>query len=118
MTIITNKTLENTNLNTYDCLVIPGNLNTENPNLHNLVDNVNAINYIKNFSQQPNKIIAAICLGILVLGKAEIIRGKKTTGNPLVKNHALLAGCNFDPNQNVVIDGNLITAKTVAQTPE
>jgi len=105
-------------LNNYDCLIIPGNLNQDQPNLHELVDDEEVIEEIKEFAQQKDKIIASICLGALVLGKADLVKGKNITGNPLVKSHELLKDSNFNPNESVVVDGNLIAAKTVAQTPE
>lgn len=65
------------NIETYDALVIPGGL----PGATNLRDDKRVIDLVQKFNN-ANKIVAAICAGLIVLEKAGVIKDKKVTCFP------------------------------------
>ncbi|WP_373898626.1 DJ-1 family glyoxalase III [Haloimpatiens sp. FM7315] len=72
-----NNTLENTEVDKYDALIIPGGM----PGAINLRDDEKVIELVKKF-QKENKILAAICAGPIVFSKAGILDGVKVTSYP------------------------------------
>lgn len=94
-------------LTSYDAVVIPGGM----PGATNLRDNKDVIKMVKEINT-GGKLVAAICAGPIVLEEAKIIDGKEVTSYP---------GFDKDlPNSvyrkdDVVIDGNIITARGPAK---
>ncbi len=72
-----NNLLEKTDVNKYDALVVPGGM----PGSSNLKDCPQVINLVHKFNNE-NKLIAAICAGPIVLGKAGILKDKNSTCYP------------------------------------
>ena len=72
-----NNIIEKVDVDKYDALVVPGGM----PGAANLRDSEKVIELVKKFHKE-NKIIAAICAGPIVLGKAGILKGKKVTSYP------------------------------------
>ncbi len=70
--------------------------------------NEKVIQFIQDMNAQ-GKIVAAICHGPWVLCTAEILHGKKATCYPAMKADLVHAGATY-VSENVVVDGNLITA--------
>jgi len=58
---------------------------------------------------EQNKVLAAICLGPIVLAKAGVLRGKRATVFSSGVSEIKSGGAEYVP-ESVVIDGNLITA--------
>ena len=90
----------------FDMLIIPGGTtdHAQHRGLINLVQEYNA----------KGKPIAAICAAPAVLGAAGIIKGKKAVCYPGMEFY--LEGA-FIGENNIEIDGNIITAKGPAITP-
>ncbi|MEK7060633.1 MAG: DJ-1/PfpI/YhbO family deglycase/protease [Patescibacteria group bacterium] len=88
----------------YDAVLLPGG--------HEGPDRVRGNETVIKFVQDMNasgKIVAAICHGPWVLCTAEILHGKKATCYPAMKADLVHAGAIY-VSENVVADGNLITA--------
>ncbi len=62
------------------------------------------------------KLVAAICHGGWVLVSAKILAGKRATSFSAIKDDMVNAGAQFFDNE-VVIDGNLITSRTPYDLP-
>ncbi|WP_407308169.1 type 1 glutamine amidotransferase domain-containing protein [Desulfosporosinus sp. SB140] len=65
---------------------------------------------------QAGKVVAAICHASWVLSSAGILKGKKVTACEMIKDDLVNAGSEF-LNQEVVVDGNLITSRVPDDVP-
>lgn len=94
----------------YDAVIIPGgyapDLMRLNPAMVALVRNLAA----------AGKIIAAICHGGWMLVSADIIKGKRVTGAPSIKDDLRNAGAIYE-DREVIRDGNIITSRKPADIP-
>lgn len=73
------------------------------------------LNFVKRLFEQ-NKVVAAICHGGWVLVSAGVLEGKKATSVSAIKDDMMNAGANW-VNEEVVVDGNLITSRTPTDLP-
>jgi len=98
--------VKDANSEEFDALVIVGGSGSPR-----LADYPEVLNIVKRF-EEKGKPIAAICLAPYVLAKAGVLKGKKVTCFPADFALAELrrAGANY-VKEDVVVDGNLITAK-------
>lgn len=87
----------------YDGVIIPGGI----PGATNLRDNSKVIEVVKEIYSN-GKLAAAICAGPIVLERAGILRDKKVTSYPGFSGD--LKDSIYD-EEDVVIDGNIITAR-------
>lgn len=94
------------NANEYEALIIPGGV--INPD--KLRQCKNSMRLIQEFNEL-GKPIAAICHGPQALIEAEIVEGKSVTSFHSVRKDLENAGAHWIDNE-VVIDGNLITSRT------
>lgn len=62
------------------------------------------------------RVVAAICHGPWLLAEADILRGKKVTSVSAIKTDLINAGASYF-DEEVVVDGNLITSRTPADLP-
>ncbi len=96
----------------YDMIILPGGL----PGATNLADNALLIEMLKEFNQDENKYIAAICASpAIVLSKAGIEKDRYVTAYPGEEFETLLENANY-VEELVVVDGNLITSRGPATT--
>lgn len=95
----------------YDALVLPGGV--INPDKLRL--SIPAIEFISAFVQEK-KLIAAICHGPWTLINARGVLGKKVTSWPSLKMDLINAGAQWI-DQEVVIDGNIITSRQPEDIP-
>lgn len=65
---------------------------------------------------QEEKLVAAICHGGWLLSSAEILKGRKVTGFISIKDDLTHAGADYR-NEEVVIDGNLVTSRKPEDLP-
>ncbi len=86
-----------------DGVIIPGGM----PGASNLRNDDRVIDIVKK-AYENQKLVAAICAGPIVLERAGIIQGKRITSYPGFKKQ--LPGGAYQ-EENVVQDGNLITAR-------
>jgi len=73
------------------------------------------LGFVKKLFEQ-GKIVAAICHGGWVLVSAGILKGKTVTSVSAIKDDMCNAGANW-VDEEVVIDGNLITSRTPPDLP-
>jgi protease I len=73
------------------------------------------LDFVKKVFEQ-NKVVAAICHGGWVLISAGVLKGKKATSYIAIKDDMQNAGAQW-VDEEVVIDGNLITSRTPADLP-
>ena len=91
----------------YDMIVLPGGL----PGAYNLADNKLLIETLQEFNNDENKYIGAICASpAIVLSKAKIEEGKLITSYPEKGFEDLLKKADYS-EENVVVDGNLVTSR-------
>lgn len=95
----------------FDLLVIPGGLAS---------DHLRTEQEILSFTREmyrEGKPVAAICHGPQVLISANLLRGKRVTGYPSIKDDLINAGAYY-VDESVVVDGNLITSRRPADIPQ
>ena len=65
---------------------------------------------------RAGRVVAAICHGSWLLASANVIRGKRVTGAPSIKDDLANAGGLYE-DREVGCDGNLITSRKPADIP-
>ena len=103
-------TAESVNASDYDAVIVPGgyapDLMRRNPAMIKLVREC----------LNQGKIVAAICHAGWVLSSAGILKGKKATCVPSIKDDIVNVGAIY-ADQEVVRDGNLITSRSPDDLP-
>ena len=95
----------------FDALLLPGGV--ANPDQLRMLPK--AVELVKKFAAQ-GKPIAAICHGPWTLIEAGLVKGRKMTSWPSLKTDLKNAGAAW-VDQEVVVDGNLITSRKPADLP-
>jgi protease I len=95
----------------YDALVLPGG--TKNPDKLRMDERVVAT--IRAFAD-AGKPVAAICHGPWLLAEADLVRGRTVTSWPSIRTDLRNAGAEVI-DQEVVIDGNLVTSRKPEDIP-
>lgn len=103
ITVVADKTFDDTNFDTFDMLFLPGGL----PGATNLDQHEGLKKQLLNFATN-NKILGAICAAPLVLGHNKLLKGKKATCFPGFENELIGA---THTGKSVETDGNIITGK-------
>ena len=104
-------TLEEVDPDDYDALVLPGGV--ANPDKVRLEER--ALEIVEDF-MDDDKIVAAICHAPWLLVEAEVIDGRRLTGYPSIRTDLENAGGDV-VDEEVVIDGNLITSRNPDDIP-
>ena len=105
------KTVDSAEIADYDLLLLPGGV--QNPD--KLRVNKDAVRFIGDFFK-TGKPVAAICHASWTLIEADVVRGKRMTSWPSLKTDLMNAGANWVDEQ-VVVDGNLITSRKPDDIP-
>lgn len=109
-TVRANLAFEDVDSKQYAALIIPGGKAPETVRL-----NESAVRIVQEM-MDAGKPVAAICHGIQVLISAERVRGKKATCYKGVRDDLKAAGGNY-VDEEVVVDGNLITSRIPNDLP-
>ena len=104
-------TLEDVDTDDYDALVLPGGVG--NPDKMRMEDR--AIEIVSEF-MEDEKIVAAICHAPWLLIEADVVDGRRVTSWPSVRTDLANAGADVVDEQ-VVVDGNLITSRKPDDIP-
>ncbi|MGN3973778.1 type 1 glutamine amidotransferase domain-containing protein [Tsuneonella sp. SYSU-LHT278] len=104
-------TVEEVSAGDYDALMLPGG--QMNPDILRMNETV--IDLVEDF-HDAGKPIAAICHAPWLLIEADIVDGRTVTGWPSVRTDLENAGANV-VDQEVAIDGNLITSRNPDDIP-
>lgn len=111
ITVLADKKISEIEIENYDGIIIPGGNNA----VSRLLENTTLTKWIKEFNEN-NKLVAAICAGPQVLGKAGIVNNKKITG---------YSGCELFLDNSILIkkdtpftitDDNIVTANGPSAT--
>jgi protease I len=94
----------------FDAVIVPGGYG---PDLLRRYDSV--LTLVKGIYDQ-GKVVAAICHAGWVLASAQILAGKTLTSVPAIKDDLIHAGATW-VDQEVVVDGNLITSRMPNDLP-
>jgi protease I len=95
----------------YDALLLPGGV--MNPD--KLRMQPDAVDFVKQFAIK-NKPIAAICHGPWTLVEADVVKGRTLTSWPSIKTDIKNAGGHW-VDQEVVVDGNIVTSRKPEDIP-
>jgi protease I len=95
----------------FDALVLPGG--TVNPDKLRLDDS--AVAFVRDFVES-RKPVAAICHGPLTLVEAGVVEGRTLTSYPSIRTDLRNAGAKV-VDEEVVIDGNLVTSRSPRDLP-
>ena len=95
----------------FDALVLPGG--TVNPDKLRLDDS--AVAFVRDFVGS-GKPVAAICHGPWTLVEAGVVAGRTLTSYPSIRTDLRNAGANV-VDQEVVVDGNMISSRSPADLP-
>ena len=104
-------TLDEVDTDDYDALVLPGGV--ANPDT--MRQQERAIEIITEF-MEDGKIIAAICHAPWLLAEADVIDGRRVTSFPSIRTDLENAGADV-VDEEVVVDGNLITSRKPDDIP-
>jgi protease I len=105
------RTLAEVKVDDFDALVLPGG--TVNPDKLRL--DKSAVAFVRDFVRS-GKPVAAICHGPWTLVEADVARGRRLTSYPSIRTDLRNAGATV-VDQQVCIDGNLITSRSPADLP-
>ncbi|ABM80843.1 type 1 glutamine amidotransferase domain-containing protein [Hyperthermus butylicus] len=98
-------------LDSYDVLVIPGGRSPERARQHR-----EAVEIARRMAEKGKPIIA-ICHGPLLLASASVIRGRRVTGYPGIKDDLVNAGAEY-VDAGAVLDGNIVTVRHTSSMGE
>ncbi|MBI4019128.1 MAG: type 1 glutamine amidotransferase [Candidatus Aenigmarchaeota archaeon] len=96
---------------TFDVLIIPGGWAPDK------LRQLKAILDLVKSADDEKKLIASICHGPQVLISAGILKGRKVTCAPAIKDDVINAGAAYT-DESVVVDNNLITSRKPADLPD
>lgn len=105
------RTIDEIEAGDYDALVLPGG--TKNPDALRMDERVVAT--IRTFAD-AGKPVAAICHGPWLLIEADVVRGRTVTSWPSIRTDLRNAGATVI-DQEVVIDGNIVTSRKPEDIP-
>lgn len=94
----------------FDAVIIPGGYA---PDLMRI--NSAMVELVRDHAQK-GRVVAAICHGSWLLASANVIKGKRVTGAPSIKDDLNNAGGRYE-DAEVVCDGNIITSRKPADLP-
>ncbi|MDQ2893206.1 MAG: type 1 glutamine amidotransferase [Pseudomonadota bacterium] len=110
-TIKPDMTIDDVDTDDYDALVLPGGVG--NPDLMRMEER--AIEIVTEF-MDDDKLVAAICHAPWLLAEADVIDGRRLTSWPSVRTDLSNAGATV-VDEEVVVDGNLITSRKPDDIP-
>ncbi|MFD2570348.1 type 1 glutamine amidotransferase domain-containing protein [Spirosoma soli] len=105
------KALNEASPNDYDALLLPGGV--MNPD--QLRMDKNAVAFVEAFFES-DKPVAAICHAPMMLIEADVVEGRKVTSYPSLQTDLRNAGAEW-VDEEVVVDGNLVTSRTPDDIP-
>ncbi|MFC4740955.1 type 1 glutamine amidotransferase domain-containing protein [Flavobacterium ponti] len=105
------KKIVDANPSDYNALLLPGGV--INPD--SLRTNQHALKFVKDFFEK-GKPVAAICHGPQTLINAEVVKGRKMTSYPSIKEDLINAGAEWH-DKEVVVDKGLVTSRNPDDLP-
>ena len=105
------RTVSDASVDEFDALILPGG--TVNPDKLRLDDS--AVAFVRAFVNS-GKPVAAICHGPWTLVEAGVVVGRKLTSYPSIRTDLRNAGAKV-VDEEVVVDGNLVTSRSQSDLP-
>ncbi len=105
-----NKASKDVSADDYDAVIIPGGYSPDQMRRCK-----ETVRFVKDMHER-NKPIAAICHGPWMMASACDLKGRRVTGFDSIKDDMVNAGATF-VDEEVVVDGNLITSRTPRDLP-
>jgi protease I len=94
----------------FDALLIPGGYSPDKLRAHDA-----PVRFVKDF-MESGKPVFSICHGPQILITADVLKGRKITGYKSIVQDIKNAGAHF-LDQEVVVDGNLVSSRFPADLP-
>lgn len=110
-TITPDLTLDDVDTEEFDALLLPGGVG--NPDKMRLEER--AVEIVQEF-MDDDKLVAAICHAPWLLVEADVVDGRRVTSWPSVRTDLENAGADV-VDEEVVVDGNLVTSRKPADIP-
>ncbi|CAN5300194.1 type 1 glutamine amidotransferase domain-containing protein [soil metagenome] len=110
-TVSVDRVVGDATVDQYDGLILPGG--TVNPDKLRIDES--AVAFVRDFVRS-GKPVAAICHGTWTLAEADVLHGRTVTSYPSIRTDLRNAGASV-VDQQVVIDGNLITSRNPDDLP-
>jgi protease I len=108
--VVADKSMGEVSAKDFDAVIIPGGWAPDS-----LRQDERVLKFVRDMDQS-GKVVAAICHAGWVLCSAGILRGRKATCFVAIKDDLINAGAKY-VNEEVVVDGNLITSRVPTDLP-
>ena len=108
--VTVDQTIQEVGVEQFDAVVVPGGYAPDCLRRHPAM-----VDFVRQMARR-GKIVAAICHGPWMLASAEVVAGKTVTCFFAIKDELVHAGATYK-DAEVVVDGNLITARKPADLP-
>jgi protease I len=108
--VTVDQTIPEVGVEQFDAVVVPGGYAPDRLRRHPAM-----VDFVRQMARR-GKIVAAICHGPWMLASAEVVAGKTVTCFFAIKDDLVHAGAIYK-DAEVVVDGNLITARKPADLP-
>jgi protease I len=108
--VTVDKTIQEVEVEQFDAVVVPGGYAPDRLRRHPAM-----VDFVRQMARR-GKIVAAICHGAWMLASAEVVAGKTVTCFFAIKDDLVHAGATYK-DAEVMVDGNLITARKPADLP-
>jgi protease I len=108
--VVADKSIAEVSARDFDAVVIPGGWAPDT-----LRQDPRMVNFVREMDQ-AGKIVAAICHAGWLLCSADILRGRRATCFKAIKDDLIHAGAQY-VDEEVVVDGNLITSRMPTDLP-
>jgi protease I len=108
--VVADKSMGEVSAKGFDAVIIPGGWAPDS-----LRQDERVLKFVRDMDQS-GKVVAAICHAGWVLCSAGILRGRKATCFVAIKDDLINAGAKY-VNEEVVVDGNLITSRVPTDLP-
>jgi protease I len=94
----------------FDAVIVPGGWAPDRLRRYAKV-----LDFVKKMDKE-GKVVASICHGPWVLASAGIVRGKRLTCTPAIKDDMINAGAHYS-DEKVIVDGSLVTSRNPNDLP-
>jgi protease I len=108
--VTVDRTIQEVEVEQFDALVVPGGYAPDRLRRYPAM-----VDFVRQMARR-GKIVAAICHGPWMLASAQVVAGKTVTCFFAIKDDLVHAGATYK-DAEVVVDGNLITARKPADLP-
>jgi len=115
MKVLPDKTLDEFNIDEYDCILLSG-IGGDQDSVFNVLYDDMYINFFKQFAGRDDIVVASISISPTLLARAGVLKGKKFCVGMFEEAREELDFFEYENQQRapIVVDGNVITAMGMA----